>query len=199
MNLNITSDPKDRVCKHKHNIKLIIGLILTSAIFFTGSMAGENCDLVQIDAHNHQYDPNGAFVGTTEVTFLSVDPDTGVTTPTGESLFMNCEVSLLAFYPELKYKTNHICTGAPGTRVEFSATHTGSLVPLENDPDGFEYGFLDSGEILTGKGRWTCGSDAVGINAATGEFNARGRLWTPEAPGEFVGTGLARWCDCSEQ
>lgn len=179
--------------------RLVTGLVLSAAISFTGSMAADECDLVLLTTNNHQLDPAGAFVGTTEVAFLGVDPVTGVTAPTGETLTINCEVSLLAFFADLEYKTSHVCTGGPGSRVQFTATHTGSLVPLENDPDGFEFGFLDSGEIVTGKGRWTCGSDAIGIDPATGDFNARGRLWSPEAPGEFVGTGLARWCDCSDQ
>ncbi len=179
--------------------RLLTGLVLSAALSFTGGMAGDNCDLVVITANNHQFDPAGAFVGTTEVTFLDVDPATGVTAPTGETLTINCAVSLLSFFPDLEYKTSHVCKGPSGSRVQFTATHTGSLVPLENDPDGFEFGFIDSGEIVTGKGRWTCGSDAIGIDPVTGGFNARGRLWSPAAPGEFVGTGLARWCDCSDQ
>lgn len=183
----------------KGTTRLVPGLVLSAALSITGGFAADNCDLVFLSVNNNQFDPAGAFVGTTELTFLHVDPATGVTAPTGETLTIECSVSALAFFPDLEYETSHDCVGPRGSRVQFTASHTGRLVPLENDPDGYEFGFVDSGDIVSGKGRWNCGGGAVGIDPGTGEFNARGRLWTPDAPGEFVGTGLARWCDCSDQ
>ncbi|MBT8403561.1 MAG: hypothetical protein KJP18_06870, partial [Gemmatimonadetes bacterium] len=136
------------------------------------------------------------FVGTTEVTILEVDPVTGSTTPTGETWSIHCSVTLHAFQLDGNYQTSHACVGPKGSKIEYTAIHTGQFIPLENDPDGFAFGSIDSGEILTGKGRWTCGADATGLDPVTGDFISKARLWSPEAPGLFVGGGVGRWCNC---
>jgi hypothetical protein len=155
----------------------------------------ETCDLVSLSIDNSQFDPAGAFVGNTVLTFLEVDPATGSIFPTGESRTITCSVTLMSLLPEFDYVTTHECVGGRGSRIEFTSVHEGQFLPIEGDPD-FDFGVLDTGTIITGKGRWNCGSDALGLNPVTGGFNAKARLWSPSLPGSFVGTGLAQWCSC---
>jgi hypothetical protein len=165
---------------------LVISLAVAGAAF--AQPKGDQCALVELSGESEQLQPGGSFEGVKTLTVL----ETGEHIPLAEVAHMLGVVS--ENNGVLQGVTSHALRSEGGGHVEFITVDDGTLVPVPGGP--LPYALVLRMEVLTGSGRYNCGTLVSGFGLEDGAPDSWISLADGTNPGRVIFTARGRLCRC---